>query len=65
MPDAVGRHAFPDELLETHLEHLLSQQQEDGGWPISFEPPSPAAALEWRGRWTLDALSTLRAYAKI
>ena len=65
MPDAVGRHAFPDELLEAHLEHLLSQQQDDGGWPIAFEPPSPAAALEWRGRWTLDAVSTLRAYGKI
>ena len=65
MPDAVGRHAFADELIEAHLLHLLSQQQDDGGWPISFDPLSPAAAQEWRGRWTLDAVSTLRAYGKI
>ena len=65
MPDAVGRGALPDALIDAHLDHLLGQQQDDGGWPIAFDPPSPAAAQEWRGLWTLDALSTLRAYGKI
>ncbi len=65
MPDAIGRKALAEELVEAHLDQLAAQQQDDGGWPISFEPPSPASAFEWRGRWTLDALSTLRAYDRI
>jgi hypothetical protein len=64
-PDAVARSAFEDALLEAHLDALAAAQQEDGGWPISFEPPSPAAVHEWRGRWTLEALGTLRAYGRL
>lgn len=65
LPDSIGRSAFPDDLIEAHLDALAARQQEDGGWPISFAPPSPAAELEWRGRWTLEALSTLRAYERV
>jgi hypothetical protein len=64
-PDAIGRPAFPDGLLDSHLDDLASRQQEDGGWPITFTPPSAGAVQEWRGRWTLSALSTLRAYGRI
>lgn len=64
-PDAVGRRAFPEALLSAHLDALLVQQEEDGGWPISWEPPGTAAVLEWRGAWTLEALTTLRAYGRI
>jgi hypothetical protein len=35
------------------------------GWPISWEPPSQAAALEWRGFVTVGALETLRAYGRL
>lgn len=37
----------------------------DGGWPITWEPPSEASALEWRGVATLKALLTLRSYGRL
>ena len=49
----------------THLDALASRQHDDGGWPIAWTPPSPAAEFEWRGRWTLEALLCLRAYGRI
>jgi hypothetical protein len=64
-PRALGRRAFDDALLDAHLDALAAAQQEDGGWPISFEPPSAAAVHEWRGRWTLEALAALRAYGRL
>lgn len=64
-PDAPARALFAQDVIERHLDHLLAQQQEDGGWPISWEPPGPAAVCEWRGRWTLDALLVLRAYGRV
>lgn len=64
-PDSIARRAFPNELLEAHLDDLVARQQDDGGWPIFFQPPSPAAVLEWRGRYTIKALVTLRAYGRI
>ena len=64
-PDSVGRPAFEDAVIDAHLDDLGSRQEADGGWPIFFDPPSPAAVLEWRGRWTLDALATLRAYGRL
>ena len=64
-PSARGRGAFDDALLGAHLDALAAAQQEDGGWPISFAPPSPAAVHEWRGRWTLEALAALRAYGRL
>jgi hypothetical protein len=64
-PDAPGRSAFGEALLAAHLDALAAAQQADGGWPISFEPPSPAAVLEWRGRWTLEALGALRAWGRL
>lgn len=64
-PEAIARPAFSKTLLDAHLDDLASRQHEDGGWPISFQPPSAGAEIEWRGRWTLEALSTLRAYGRI
>jgi hypothetical protein len=61
-PDAVGRAAFSDSLIAAHLDRLLTSQQEDGGWPITWTPPSPAAEMEWRGIWTVEALTMLRSY---
>jgi hypothetical protein len=64
-PDSDWRALFGQEQIDGHLEDLLARQQGDGGWPISWEPPGPAAALEWRGRLTLEALRPLAAYAQI
>jgi hypothetical protein len=63
--DSIARPHFDDAFLQTHLDALAAKQQDDGGWPINFEPPSPGAAVEWRGRWTLEALETLRAWARL
>jgi len=48
--------------VEAHLEALVHQQQEDGGWPINFPPLSSGVHMEWRGSITVDRLKTLRSY---
>lgn len=59
------RSLFPDELIQGHLDRLQRDQQADGGWPITWEPPSEAALLEWRGAVTLEALLTLVSYGRV
>jgi len=59
------RRLFDDATIDAHLDDLLARQQADGGWPVDWEPPGPAAKEEWRGRWTLDALLTLREHGRI
>jgi hypothetical protein len=44
---------------------LESQQEEDGGWQIQWEPPSEMARLEWRAHKTLKSLITLGSYNMI
>jgi hypothetical protein len=60
-----ARTLFAEDLLEAHLDALETGQTEDGGWPISWDPPGEASRLEWRGRWTLEALVTLRDYGRL
>jgi hypothetical protein len=64
-PESIARPAFGDDLIAAHLGALAARQQEDGGWPIAWNAPSPAADMEWRGRVTWEALVRLRAYARI
>jgi hypothetical protein len=64
-PDAMASGLFAPDLLDAHLDHLEAEQQEDGGWPITWEPPGDAAVLEWRGRWTMEALLKLQNYGRI
>jgi hypothetical protein len=64
-PDAPLRDLFDDAVIEAHLDQLVDRQEEDGGWPIAWDPPEGAARAEWRGTWTLDALRTLRAYGRL
>jgi hypothetical protein len=59
------RTLFPAELIDGHLDRLERAQQEDGGWPISWDPPSEAARFEWRGIVTLGALRTLTSYGRL
>ncbi len=64
-PGSPLRPLFTQEQIEGHLEDLLGRQQEDGGWPIDWDPPGSASRSEWRGRVTFEALSVLVAYGWI
>ncbi|GLX66435.1 hypothetical protein [Paenibacillus glycanilyticus] len=59
------RKIFSDQTLHDHLDVLESEQQEDGGWPIQWEPPSDLAKLEWRAYKTLKTLITMKSYNRI
>ncbi|ACL70137.1 hypothetical protein Hore_13860 [Halothermothrix orenii H 168] len=61
-PDSICRQLFTQSQIDSHLEDLVKKQLPDGGWPIWWEPPGLASELEWRGRWTLDALFRLSSY---
>ncbi|HVF14379.1 MAG TPA: hypothetical protein VM942_07245 [Acidimicrobiales bacterium] len=63
-PSSRWRELFPDELIEDHLDRLERDQQPDGGWAITWEPPSAASTLEYRGVMTLWALRILAAYGR-
>ncbi len=64
-PDSPWRRLFGDTNIEGHLDRLVRDQQPDGGWAITWEPPGVASSLEWRGIETLRALRTLRAYGRL
>ncbi len=64
-PDSPGRQFFSDGSVEAHLDELAATQQDDGGWPVAWQPPGPAALLAWRGAVTLHALRVLRAYGRL
>ena len=55
------RALFPEEAIEADLDRLAGQQQADGGWTVTYASYSPAAALEWRGYATVQAVAVLRA----
>jgi len=63
--DAPWRRFFDDGQVTAHLDHLAAQQQPDGGWPVTWTPPSEASRLEWRGIVTLQALRTLTSYGRL
>jgi hypothetical protein len=56
---------IPSHETAAHLDTCLLEQQEDGGWPISFPGTTPLAALEWRGWLTVNRLKTLQAYNRL
>jgi hypothetical protein len=59
------RALFTDAQIDAHLDRLHKDQQADGGWPLTWEPPSQAAVAEWRGIVTLQALRTLTSYGRL
>ncbi len=61
-PDSLWRRLFTDDQIERHLDRLRRDQQPDGGWSITWQPPSAAATLAYRGAETLRALQVLAAY---
>ena len=64
-PDSYCRNLFSDLQIEAHLDDLESKQEEDGGWPILWEPPGEMARWEWRSHKTVYSLVSLRAYGRI
>lgn len=46
-------------VVEAELDRLAERQLDDGGWTVDFAGASPAAALEWRGYATVQAVQTL------
>lgn len=64
-PDSFWRRLFGDAQIEAHLDRLIADQQPDGGWALTWEPPSQAATLEYRGVVTVAALRTLKAYGRL
>jgi hypothetical protein len=59
------RSLFTDQQIDGHLDHLAGAQLDDGGWPISWEPPGTASLQDWRGLVTLGALRTLTSYGRL
>ncbi|MFI6877074.1 hypothetical protein ACIBL6_26915 [Streptomyces sp. NPDC050400] len=63
-PESLARSWFTDEEMGRALDHLESEQQDDGGWPVNWRQWSPGIALEARPMVTIQALRTLRAYGR-
>ena len=51
--------------VESDLDALERAQQDDGGWNVAWPDWNPAAAVEWRGVATVNALSLLRANGRV
>lgn len=64
-PDSPWRELFSDDIIGGHLDRLEADQQPDGGWALTWEPPSTAATLAYRGIMTLYALQVLAAYGRL
>ena len=64
-PSSYSRKFVSDEEIRKHLQVLIEQQQEDGGWPINWPALSAGAELEWRGWITVERLRTLKSYGMI
>ena len=61
-PESLCRSLFTDSQIDTHLQALAAQQQEDGGWAITWPAISPASEMEARGIVTVSVLKTFKAY---
>lgn len=64
VPDSLARRWFTDEEMARSLDHLAADQQEDGGWPVTWRRWAPGTALEARPMVTIEALRTLRAHGR-
>ena len=58
--DAPSRAVFPAEAVAADRDRLVSQQQPDGGWEVTYHTYSPAGALEWRGYTTVQSVTVLQ-----
>ncbi|MFJ8751357.1 hypothetical protein ACIREO_18790 [Streptomyces sp. NPDC102441] len=63
-PGSLARRWFSNGELESSLDHLEAEQEEDGGWPVNWRQWAPGTTLEGRPIVTLKALQTLQAYGR-
>ena len=61
-PHSLAAEWFSDAEMRLSLDHLASEQREDGGWPIHYLKWHPAIEQQARPGFTLAALKTLRAW---
>lgn len=61
-PRSPWRPLFDDSVIDGHLQRVVDAQDDDGGWPVAWEPPGNAALAEWRGIITLRNIDLLRRY---
>ncbi|WP_375423017.1 hypothetical protein [uncultured Friedmanniella sp.] len=61
-PDHAGTRLLGAAALERALDHLEGGQRGDGGWDFTWTKWNPAAAWEWRGVVTVEALLTLQSH---
>lgn len=59
VPGRPIRSTLDDNAVQREVSRLRDAQQADGGWIVDFDSASPAAALEWRGYTTVQAVRTL------
>lgn len=64
-PSSLARRWFSDQEIDRALDGLVAAQGVDGGWHFTWREWNPATTLEWRGRVTIRALTTLRAYGRL
>jgi hypothetical protein len=64
-PTSRSRRLFDEATIDRHLDALEAAQQDDGGWRVSWPDWNAAAAIEWRGVATVNALRLLRANGRI
>jgi hypothetical protein len=64
-PESYAKKWISEADVERHLDDLIQNQQEDGGWTVSFPAISQGNASEWRGLITVDRLFTLKAYGRL
>ncbi|WP_375551964.1 hypothetical protein [Rhodophyticola porphyridii] len=61
-PNSPGASFFTHEEIQPHLQFMIDQQQDDGGWPINWPPISDGVHSECRGIVTLRNLNILKSY---
>lgn len=64
-PDGPLRALAPADAIAGELDRVEGGQQADGGWTVDFAQSSPAAALEWRGHYTVRAIRILHAHGRL
>ncbi len=64
-PGSRSRRLFDADTIAADLDALAAGQRDDGGWTFEWPAWNPAAAHEWRGIVTVQALTVLRANGRL